>query len=58
MTTDTAAKRQPTAVDAVADAYVDKVVALSPIEATLMGIPGHDGELDDFTAALTSEKGW
>ncbi len=51
MTIETRTPRTPTAVDAVADAYVDKVVALSPIEATFMGIPGHDGELDDFSHA-------
>ena len=32
--------RRPTAVDAVADAYFDAVVAASPIEATHLGVPG------------------
>ena len=43
--------RQPTPVDAVADAYFDAVVALSPIAATYAGIPGHDEELDDLSPA-------
>lgn len=41
--------RQPTAVDAVADAHFDAAVALSPIEATYLGVPGHDAELDDLS---------
>lgn len=41
--------RRPTAVDAVAEAHVDAVVAASPIEATSLGIPGHDHELDDLS---------
>jgi len=43
--------RQPTAVDAIADAYFDAMVALSPIAATNFGIPGHEDELDDFSPA-------
>ncbi len=41
--------RQPTAVDAVADAHFDAVIALSPIEATYLGVPGRDHELDDLS---------
>ena len=41
--------RQRTAVDAIADEYVDRVVAMSPLTATSIGAPGeHDG-YDDFT---------
>ena len=48
--TDTAAStRQPTAVDAVAESHFDAVVAASPIEATYLGVPGGEGELDDFS---------
>ncbi|MEO3936067.1 DUF885 domain-containing protein [Dermatophilaceae bacterium Soc4.6] len=46
-----ATTRASTAVDAVADAYFDAVVALSPIAATTFGIPGHDEEIDDFSPA-------
>jgi uncharacterized protein (DUF885 family) len=42
--------RTPTAVDAVADAYVDELVRLSPITATELGLPGAETELDDFSS--------
>ena len=41
--------RPRTAVDAVAEDYFDASVALSPIEATYLGVPGHDEELDDLS---------
>ncbi|MGL5864939.1 MAG: DUF885 domain-containing protein [Dermatophilaceae bacterium] len=41
--------RHPTAVDAVAEAYFDAAVAASPIEATYLGLPGGEAELDDFS---------
>ncbi len=44
-------RRQPTAVDAIADAFFDALVALSPIAATTFGIPGHEDQLDDFSPA-------
>lgn len=43
--------RRPTAVDAVATDHVTASVALSPIEGTYLGIPGHDDELDDLSPA-------
>ncbi len=43
--------RRPTAVDAIADAHFDEVIALSPIAATDYGIPGHEEDLDDFSPA-------
>ncbi len=43
--------RTPTAVDAVADRYFDAAVALSPITATFLGVPGHDDQLDDLSSA-------
>lgn len=33
----------------IADEYVDKVVELSPITATQLGIPGHDHEMTDYS---------
>ncbi len=45
----TTTARETTAVDRVADAYVDEVVRLSPITATDLGFGGHDGELDDYS---------
>jgi uncharacterized protein (DUF885 family) len=41
--------RQPTAVDAVAEAHFDAVVAASPMEATYLGVPGGETELDDLS---------
>ena len=43
--------RTPTAVDRVADTYVDEWAALDPIVATYVGVAGHDAELPDFTPA-------
>jgi uncharacterized protein (DUF885 family) len=37
--------RTPSAVDAVADRYLDTATAHDPILATYIGLPGHDGEL-------------
>ncbi|MDR3106902.1 MAG: DUF885 domain-containing protein, partial [Bifidobacteriaceae bacterium] len=41
--------RQPTPLDAVADAYLDQTAALSPLSATAMGLGGYDREMDDFS---------
>ncbi|MCA0335757.1 MAG: DUF885 domain-containing protein [Actinobacteria bacterium] len=43
--------RQPSAVDAIAEAHFAAAVALSPMEATYLGVPGHDTELDDLSPA-------
>ncbi|GAA1266169.1 DUF885 domain-containing protein [Arthrobacter pascens] len=52
MTTESAAPSRPrTAIDAVADAYTDTLVALDPSLATTLGIPGHDTEFQDFSPA-------
>src|SRR3954468_4736827 len=42
-------QRRPTAVDAIADAHFDASVALDPIAATALGVPGHDAELTDYS---------
>jgi uncharacterized protein (DUF885 family) len=50
VTTESAAPARPrTAIDAVADAYTDTLVALDPSLATTLGIPGHDTEFQDFS---------
>ncbi|MFN2519254.1 MAG: DUF885 domain-containing protein [Jatrophihabitantaceae bacterium] len=41
--------RIPTAVDILADSYLDEHIVLNPIMATFLGVPGHDGELPDLT---------
>ena len=43
--------RQATAIDAIATDHFEGAVALSPIEATYLGVPGRDDELDDFSPA-------
>lgn len=48
--TQTSARKQ-TAVDQIAEQHHDAEIRLSPIAATYLGVPGHDGELDDFSPA-------
>jgi uncharacterized protein (DUF885 family) len=42
-------ERQPTPIDAIADAYTNRLAELSPLEATFMGIKGHDHQMSDFS---------
>ncbi len=51
MSTHTTAARPATDVDRIADEFLGELVALSPITATYLGIPGHEEELDDFSPA-------
>ena len=44
--------RPPTDVDRIAEKYFDATVALSPIAATYLGVPGRDDELDDLSPRL------
>ncbi|MGO1166172.1 MAG: DUF885 domain-containing protein [Janibacter sp.] len=41
--------RPQTEIDRIAEAHFDAEIALSPIEATYLGIPGHDEDLDDLS---------
>ncbi|GAA1181919.1 DUF885 domain-containing protein [Ornithinimicrobium humiphilum] len=41
--------RQQTEIDRLAEAHLDAAAALSPLEATYLGIPGRDGEIDDLS---------
>jgi uncharacterized protein (DUF885 family) len=50
-TTPPAATRTPTAIDAVADAYVTTTARLNPLAATAMGIDGYDHLMTDFSPA-------
>jgi len=43
--------RRTTDVDRIANDYLDALVELSPITATMLGIPGWDEDLDDFSPA-------
>ena len=51
MTSDTAHPRTPSAVDAVADAYVTRTAELSPLTATTIGLPGYDHLMSDLSPA-------
>ena len=48
--------RRPTPTDALADAYVERSVALDPLEATNLGLPGHDTEMPDLSPAGTAAR--
>jgi uncharacterized protein (DUF885 family) len=41
--------RTSTAIDAAADAYLEDLIALDPVEATLLGLRGHEDELTDYS---------
>ncbi|WP_199422287.1 DUF885 domain-containing protein [Actinotalea solisilvae] len=43
--------REPTPVDAVADAYVETIARLNPLAATAMGLSGYDHLMTDFSPA-------
>ena len=43
--------RPQSEIDHIAEAHFRAQVELSPIEATYLGIPGHDGDLDDLSPA-------
>ncbi|WP_425481924.1 DUF885 domain-containing protein [Arthrobacter yangruifuii] len=43
--------RQPTAIDAVADAFTAALLHLDPSFATSLGIPGHETEYSDYSPA-------
>jgi uncharacterized protein (DUF885 family) len=47
---------EPRTVDGLADAYVDTVAALDPLEATFAGITGHDAEMTDLTPDGFAER--
>ncbi|QCO97566.1 DUF885 domain-containing protein [Arthrobacter sp. 24S4-2] len=56
MTTEPAASARPhTAIDAVADAYTDTLIRLNPSFATVLGVPGHETEFQDFSPAGIAE---
>ena len=43
--------RPQTDIDRIAEAHLDAEIALSPITATYLGLPGHERELDDLSPA-------
>ncbi|APX34694.1 hypothetical protein BH708_06785 [Brachybacterium sp. P6-10-X1] len=48
--------RASTALDRLADEHVDLSVRLDPFLATELGIPGHDGDVTDFSPAASAER--
>src|SRR5579883_2958776 len=41
---------------AIASDYVEAIAALDPFEATEMGVPGHDGEVTDFSPEALARR--
>ncbi|MGP9693905.1 DUF885 domain-containing protein [Brachybacterium sp. AOP25-B2-12] len=48
---DAGAPRRPSALDALADGYVDHLTSIDPFLATSLGVPGHDDEVTDLSPA-------
>jgi uncharacterized protein (DUF885 family) len=55
-TTGSAAVRPRSAVDAIADGHFDAEVALDPIAATSIGVPGFETELTDYSPAAHAQR--
>ncbi len=51
MTTANIPVRPKSAIDAVADAYTEKLIELNPSFATTLGLPGHETEYQDYSPA-------
>ncbi|HLQ81739.1 MAG TPA: DUF885 domain-containing protein [Brachybacterium sp.] len=51
-----AAPRPATALDRLADEYVDLSARLDPFLATVLGVPGHDAEVTDHSPAAVQER--
>jgi len=49
-------RRSRTAIDRIAEAYLDDSAALDPVVATRAGIPGHDRRLPDLHPAWHDER--
>ncbi|ASK64959.1 DUF885 domain-containing protein [Brachybacterium avium] len=48
--------RPATALDRLADEYVELSARLDPFLATALGVPGHDAEVTDYSPAAVSER--
>ncbi|MGO0575097.1 DUF885 domain-containing protein [Ornithinimicrobium panacihumi] len=48
-TTQTGGARPQTEIDRLAEAYLDAIVAMSPMHSTYLGVPGQDDRLDDLS---------
>ncbi len=49
MTLESSVQRSPSLLDASCEVYVHDLAALSPTDATAWGLPGFEGELQDFS---------
>ncbi|MCW2497955.1 DUF885 domain-containing protein [Jatrophihabitans sp.] len=48
--------RTPTAVDAIADSYLDAWIEHDPLIATYLGFPGHDAEMPELSPEWLAER--
>ncbi|UVY82399.1 DUF885 domain-containing protein [Brachybacterium sp. NBEC-018] len=48
--------RTPSALDALADGYVDRLAAADPFLSTQLGIVGHDAEVTDYSPAAEQAR--
>jgi len=48
--------RTPSALDALADSYVDRLAAADPFLSTQLGIVGHDAEVTDYSPAAEQAR--
>lgn len=48
--------RQPTPVDAIAESYIQRLAELDPLEATGMGVAGHDHQMTDLSPDGHAER--
>lgn len=48
--------RTPSAVDHIADAYVDRIAQLDPLEATVMGVAGYDHLMTDYSPRGVAQR--
>ncbi|MDN6301634.1 MAG: DUF885 domain-containing protein [Dermabacteraceae bacterium] len=53
---DSSEPRPATALDRLADEYVDLSARLDPFLATALGVPGHDAEVTDYSPAAVAER--
>jgi uncharacterized protein (DUF885 family) len=49
-------QRTRTALDALADEHVERSIAADPFLATELGVPGHEGEVTDFSPAAIAAR--
>lgn len=48
--------RTPSIIDRIANAYVDRLAELDPLEATAMGVPGYDHLMTDYSPRGAAQR--